>query len=95
MKLIAPRVHLNGTSKNELLEQLITVGASLRQTMTHLRDASPHARDYYVINSNAYTRARSEFEDRYARVKSVYAEIVAIAEAIQTNEIETEEIDNG
>lgn len=81
--LMVPTVHLNGTSKRELLEQLEHAHLAVNKAMTELSKASPNARDYYVqSNVHAFSKAVDEHCDRMKRLKSVLDELEEIAEAL-------------
>ncbi len=47
--LVLPIVHLNGTSKQELLEQRETAYAAVQTALDALRGMSPNGRDYYPV----------------------------------------------
>ena len=58
MTVIIPRIHLNGTSKGELLDQLKAADRALGAAEEALGRAAPNARDYYVIEPNPFEQAR-------------------------------------
>ena len=74
-----PRVHLNGTSQEELLNQLKEADRALRVAEEVLGKAMPNARDYYVISSSAATVARDQHVDRLRKIDGIRQEIQAIA----------------
>lgn len=82
--LILPIVHLNGTSKNDLIEQHCEAGRALRDAMKALENMAPNARDYYPIPGR-FEQARAQFERRYQAVRAIYDEIQA--ETIAIDEI--------
>jgi len=77
-----PRVHLNGTSKDELLRQQLAAISALRVAVEGLAQAAPNARDYYVIGPTAFEAARKQHETRMHRLADNIRELTAIAEAI-------------
>ncbi len=77
--MAVPRVNLNGTSKGQLLEDVQTVGAKVREAMDALTKASPHPRDY---SPEGMEDAVMEYHDRMAKLKSVYEDMLALSEAI-------------
>jgi Ser/Thr protein kinase RdoA (MazF antagonist) len=81
-KLETPLVHLNGTSKKALLEQLQVAANSLYAARKSLYDASPHGRDYYPKEAGAFKRAAEQHESRIKRLSSVYEELSALMEAV-------------
>lgn len=48
-EIILPIIHLNGTSRDALLDQLCEVYSALNDAMDKLRQASPNGRDYYPV----------------------------------------------
>jgi hypothetical protein len=46
-KIIVPAIHLNGTSKKELLRQVEEAGEALVRAIDALYDMAPNGRDYY------------------------------------------------
>lgn len=81
-----PSVHLNGTSKDELIRQLEEAGLAIRDAIEKLQGAAPHGRDYYVQDTttkeNAYREAAEEHRSRLVRMKSVLEEVVLIHERL-------------
>lgn len=81
--LQAPQVNNNGTSKKDLMEQLIAVNHAGREMEKALSDAAPHGRDYQTLKPGAFQMARKQWEDRAERIHSVMKEIEELAMAIQ------------
>lgn len=77
-KPLAPYVHLNGTSRQALLEQLRDAKAAVEAAREALQMASPHARDYYVISDTAFAQANREHCSRRDRLTSVLEELTEI-----------------
>lgn len=77
-KPLAPYVHLNGTSKEELLVQLRCARAAIETARDVLQLARPHGRDYYVISDTALKQAEGEHLSRMERLTSVLEEITEI-----------------
>jgi hypothetical protein len=93
-----PTIHLNGTSPEELQEQLITVADHLMLALKALAEARPHGRDYYtsdyspregvwLTGNRSLTQATDEALDREARVRAVYDEIRAISANIEEQDL--------
>ena len=80
--LSVPTVHLNGTSRESLLEQMTDASHALSAALQALQSASPHGRDYYPQGKEAIRKASREHASRYERVRSVQREIDQIAEAL-------------
>jgi hypothetical protein len=77
-----PSVHLNGTSKDVLLEQTLNAAESLRSAINALCAASPNARDYYVQGDGVFKIAQAQHEDRVRRLQTVFKELVFLHEEI-------------
>jgi hypothetical protein len=78
MNLIIPTVHMNGTSRNELQEQLLNARKAIRTAIEALSAACPHDRDYYVQSPAAGSIARDQHRDRLRRLISVQTELEII-----------------
>lgn len=76
--LAVPTVHLNGTSKDQLLAQLCDAGDALRSAITALANASPNARDYYPQGNSACRLAADQHASRMQRLESVLDELTEI-----------------
>ena len=87
--LIAPRVNLNGDTKQSLQQSLIDACHAIKEAQAKLRDTAPNARNFYVIGTDAYSRARNEHMDRAERLQSVYDDLFDLFEAIDDGQIET------
>jgi hypothetical protein len=80
--MMTPTIHLNGTSRDALLEQATDAGNAIRQAMKAVEDAEPNGRDYYPQGSDALSKAQKEHVARLVKLRSVYDEYAAIAEDI-------------
>lgn len=80
--MIAPCIHLNGTSKQELLDQFHKALHALEVARAALMAACPNARDYYPLGGSAWHQAVADHRSRVQRLDSVYAELEAILLAI-------------
>lgn len=81
-----PTVHLNGTSREELMRQLIEAADALRVAQKKLAEASPNNRDYYVQEANgsysatgSYSAALNEHEHLYQMLSEVLEQVEARA----------------
>lgn len=81
--LAVPTIHLNGTSKKALIEDLEKAVHALRAAVKAVAEASPNARDYYLQGHGAFPRATKEHASRLERVQSVEKELMTIWEAIE------------
>jgi hypothetical protein len=78
-----PTIHLNGTGRQELLDQWRDAYNALHDARKALHNASPNARDYYPQGSDAIYRAQDEHSKRIETITSLMNECNHIAEAIQ------------
>ena len=76
-----PTVHLNGTSRDTLLEGYIAALDALRLAMAACRAAAPHARDYYM-HPNSFALAAEEHAIRWTRLADTVSELTEIAQHV-------------
>jgi len=79
--LIKPQINLNGTSKEQLLQQQMIVMAGFRELLSAMSDAMPHGRDYQFRPSE-YPLARDAWLERMKAIQAIEAEIFDHAMAI-------------
>jgi hypothetical protein len=77
-----PAIHLNGTSRESLLDDLEVAAGLLYQSINALAHCYPNARDYYVLPTGALNRAEAQHASRMERLRDVYAELKELAEGI-------------
>jgi hypothetical protein len=80
--MIKPTVHLNGSSAEQLFEQICQALGALRVAQAALEQMGPNARDYYPQGPAAYTTARAEHQARHEHLRCVQEELEAIAEHV-------------
>ena len=80
--MIFPTLHLNGTSKGDLLEGWLKISHALNDAITALCQEGPNGRDYYLAGPMGLHTAQREHEARIAKVKEVKAEVDQIVEFI-------------
>jgi hypothetical protein len=80
--VIAPLVHLNGTSKAELLHQIVEASKAISAAMFALAQASPHGRDYYPKGPDVLRAALAAHRTRVDRLIDIQRELEAIGAAI-------------
>ena len=80
--MIAPTVHLGGTSRQDLLDQFMEAGHALSLALSKMQDACPNGRDYYLQGPDALPLAMQDHASRVARVQSVMDEYGALCEAV-------------
>lgn len=86
--MMIPSIHLNGTSKEELLNQVKENALAISSTIETLQHNRPHGRDYYPQNRtadiyDAYRKASEEYEARITSLKTMYQDFVALFNAIE------------
>ncbi len=81
--LQAPQVNNNGTSKKELMDQLIAVAHAGRAMQNALTNATPHGRDYQTLKPGAYQVARKQHDDRLKCLFSIMKDIEELAMVVQ------------
>lgn len=81
--MMVPTIHLNGTSKQDLLADMLKAYHAIQHAKAALGQASPNGRDYYPQGNGALLIAQDEHRDRIDRLTSVADEIEALAMAIQ------------
>lgn len=81
--MIIPTIHLNGTSKKELVQQLRTASVACSELEKALVAAAPHGRDYYPQGSDALTQAAEAHSKRIQSAHAIRAELLAIYQGIE------------
>lgn len=86
--MIFPTVHLNGTSKQQLLDDYCDMGHALNAAMEKMIENGPNGRDYPINRDGtcSFTQARKEHMDRIAKIHAIKEEIDAIAVHIADSE---------
>ena len=69
--MLVPTVHLNGTSKQELLNQNAIAIADIEAARESLQAAAPNGRDYYPQGPTALKQATAEHLDRVRRLDAI------------------------
>ena len=80
--MMKPTIHLNGTSKQCLIDGYFDVVCALQAATGKVAEHAPNARDYYPQGPEAYTIARAEHQSRLDRLWAIEREITEILEAI-------------
>ena len=81
--LAVPTVHLNGTSKTELVGGYREAVSALNEAYTKVNAAMPHGRDYYVqADAQAYNVARDQHVARLVKLQQIMDELEAVAIAV-------------
>jgi hypothetical protein len=80
--MMSPTIHLNGTSRQELLDGYVVTLSAVCDAIIALGKTYPNGRDYYVQGPDATHNAMEEHRARLQRLISVRDELNEIAEAI-------------
>ncbi len=81
-RLTVPTVHLNGTSREALMDAYTQAHDRLSEAWLAVGETAPNARDYYVQGPGAYRAAVLEHSDRLDRLRAVRDEIGQILEGL-------------
>ncbi len=82
-----PTVHLNGTSRRELENQLTEAGSAVYLAMRKLNEAAPNARDYYPQGEGVFSEAMREHAARMTKLADVYRDLSDLLEAVINTEV--------
>lgn len=77
-----PTIHLNGTSRDELICGYIAAMEAIQAAIDKLCSTAPNSRDYYTQGDGAFRKAAIEHASRVRRLEAVRLELQEIAEAI-------------
>jgi len=80
--LVKPTIHLNGTSRTEMLGSYQDACSAISTAMRRVNATCPNGRDYYPQGNDVLARAIEQHVDRVVRLQSVLAELQEIAETI-------------
>ena len=78
----APHINLNGSSKNDLLEQYQQAYLAACKSIDMLRLCAPHGRDYQSLPVEAYETARAQHRLRMESAHKIANDILDIVEQI-------------
>jgi|WetSurMetagenome_2_1015567.scaffolds.fasta_scaffold00693_5 hypothetical protein len=76
---IIPTIHLNGSSKAELLDKLRTAIGLIDKAIDGVRQTAPNGRDYYPQGTAAFQEARDAFHLMLGKLGEVRGELYDIA----------------
>ena len=80
--VVTPIIHLNGNSKQSLLDALKEAYRAVRAAMDALRQCAPNGRNFYP-EPGRLQRAEAQHRARQEHLQAVYASLEAEAIAIQ------------
>lgn len=81
--LIPPRIHLNGSSAEHLMEQYQNLSKTLADAIDAAYEVYPNPRDYYVISNTAHGEARAAFETMTVALESFRTQVEDCIQNIQ------------
>jgi hypothetical protein len=84
MALAIPTIHMNGTSRAAIIEQLETAHTAIEAAIRALEQAGPNGRDYYPQGAGAIQEALRQHANRLHNLSAVSKELAEIWEAVQT-----------
>ena len=84
--MVLPIVHLNGTSRDDLVEQRLAIVDALRLVANAIADGWPNDRDYYPQGQDAIQAARELWRGRLDTLDFMRQEIEDEARAILDQE---------
>ena len=74
MSYMQPVVNLNGTSREELINQRLGFSAALMDVITALSNMSPQMRDYR--DATEWQRDRAIYVERFRALDRLYSEVI-------------------
>jgi hypothetical protein len=78
--VIHPTIHLNGTSKESLVDGWNDAYAALQAAYTALQHTAPNGRDYYPQGPDAIQTATTEHRMRLLKIECVLEDLDALRE---------------
>ena len=82
MALLVPTIHMNGTSRDVLIDQAVDGLNALDAALVVLRATGPNGRDFYPQGPEAIVAAMAAHRELIERVQSAYDDLKTMAEAI-------------
>lgn len=76
--MMIPTIHLNGTGKTTLLDELKVAHGAVTAAVDALRQVTVHGRDYYPQGPDAYKQARHEMDERLRSMNDIAVELQAM-----------------
>lgn len=80
-ELAKPMINLNGSSAQDLLDQLTDAVLAVSAAYDAVANTAPHGRDYQ-LNQDDYQIARVQHEARLVALQAINEELEAIAENV-------------
>lgn len=82
MALMKPQININGTSRQNMVQDRRNVADKLMEAMKAMQETKPHGRDY-VGNMDQYYIDRDTYAARFGKLDSLRNEILDEALTIQ------------
>ena len=85
-KLIMPLVHMNGSGKENLIQDYTNAGSAVSEAISVICNAYPHMRDYYPLDNfeEIFKQAREQHQARIDKLREVAVELHALALGVST-----------
>lgn len=74
-----PTIHRNGSSKQQLMEDLLTAMQAIDEAIKAVRQTSPNGRDYYPQGDDAFRTAGREHVERLKSLEKIKQELEELA----------------
>jgi hypothetical protein len=81
--MLTPTIHINGTSRDALIDAAIDARAAVREAKEALRGVAPNGRDYYPQGADAIRQASEGWQNMHRALESVEDELLALIEEMQ------------
>lgn len=84
--MLAPTIHLNGTSQTQLADEYLAAMEALREASDALAEITINARDYYPQGAAAFQIANNRRAEMLNQLATYSAELMAVVESIYADE---------
>ena len=81
-----PTIHLNGSSKQTLMDDLLAAHKAIEVAIDKMRACAPNGRDYYIKGEGVIMKAQDEHWERCRKLQEVCDELMEIAVGIDQQE---------
>ena len=76
--MMVPTLHLNGTSKTSLIDDLCEASHALNVAYDAMKRCGPNGRDYYPQGPDAWGKARDEWTEIQKQLHAIREKVVAV-----------------
>ena len=80
--MMVPTIHLNGTSRESLLEGYEKAHRAVRAALKEVAEIGPNGRDFYPQGPDALSKASDEHRARMNALSNILRDLEALGEAI-------------